>query len=224
MTAANLPKDQTPETASGGVWLASIFALTVVVGLLAAMLPARARLLGLFGPGEGLLLGAVITELSRRMNRSATLRALVAAMLCGMSAYGISTTMWWRQFAESVRDEYRFPAPNLLALQLGSPSAVESLSNAEELKAIRAQVESDPERARELDVRCSLPGFLVFRCYGVSNAARVSTKQLPAVAFWVCELAASGIVCAYLVRRQLRVDPAPTNDSNSSTSIAATST
>ena len=144
-------------------------------------------------------------------------------MLFRSLAYGITTTMWWRQFADSVRDEYRFPAPNLMALQLGTASA-ESMNNVEELKAIRAQLESDPERERELNARCSLPGFLVFRCYGVSNAMRVSSKRLPAVAFWVCEIVASGVVCVLIFRRQFRDNLVSTIDSSSAISIDATST
>lgn len=188
-------------------WLAA-GALTLVIALLAAMLPARARLIGLFGLIEGALVGGLLAEVLRRRHGTPGRCVLGVALLCGSTAFGLSSLLWWREFAHSVREEYRIPPPQLLALQMKSQSPTsdsQGFQTLSELQSLRQRFEADPQRTQELESRCSLPGYLVFRLYGVANAARISHRQSVAVAVWMSELVAAGIASLCMVRRQARL-------------------
>lgn len=186
-------------------WLAA-GALTLVIALLAAMLPARARLIGLFGPIEGIVVGAFLLETERRWNHARWRCGLGVALLCGGIAFGVSSLLWWREFAQSVREEYRIPSPQLLALQIESQASqrghTHGLDTLSELQSLQQRFEADPQRTQELQTRCSLSGYLVFRLYGVANAARIRHLQSVATAVWLGEFAAAGIASMFIVRRR----------------------
>lgn len=179
-----------------------------LIGLLAGMLPARARLIGLFGPAEGALLCLLLVEVLQRMTLNATRAIFITALLCGSAAFALTSALWWREFAVSVRAEFRVPPPNFFASQLSttseSPAQPVDAEKLHEMKLLQQSFENDPDRAKELAARCSFPGYLVFRVFGIANSERIRNKEPAAIAFWLCELAASGLVCGLLFRRNVR--------------------
>ena len=165
------------------------------------MVPARGRLLGLFGPIEGALLGAVISHWLAPNGKDSK-RAVCLLFLSGALAYGLTSGLWWNQFANDLTDEFRAPSAEALMMQLVAQNkdARSHPETAEDMRRLQAAFSSDPERIQEISARVSLPGYLVFRCYGLSNAAKIRDKQLIAIGLWCGELLLAGLAAVWFGR------------------------
>ncbi len=189
---------------------------SIGIGLLAGFLPARARLLGLFGVGEGLLVGAALAELVSRLRMPRPrLRVLVpTSFVCGLAAFALTTLIGWQSFSRYLLKEYPPPPTNMLALQLqtknSSPTGTEFSEESQEFKRDIDDLLAAHET--ELSARRSWPGYLVYRVTGEVSAQNaglvsaqvISERQASAWAKWLGELAATGIAASVMAHRATR--------------------
>ena len=183
----------------------------VAIGLLGALLPAQARLLGLFGACEGLLVGAALAELVSRLRMVRPRLLVLTSFLFGLAAFAVTTHLLWRSFSNDLLKAYPPPPTNLLRLQLQvkDPSAT-GTESAQELD--RGIAEMLAAHDTELSVRRSFPGYLVFRVAKMVSAQDVEAisaqviaqRQASEWAKWLGELTAAGIAAGVVAHRSTR--------------------
>ena len=183
------------------MWCGLALLVSVGIGLLAGLLPARARLLGLFGVGEGLLVGAALAELVSRLRMARPRYLVPTSFVLGLATFALTTLIWWQSYSSYLLKEYPPPPVNLLALQIQAKS--NSLSTApDELRQGVDDILAAHEA--ELSARRSWIGYLVFRTAGIVSARDIAERQTSAWAKWLGELAAAGIAAAVMAHRSTR--------------------
>ena len=193
------------------IWCGLGLLSCVAIGLLAALLPARARLLGLFGVGEGLLVGAALAELLSRLQMARPRVFWLASFVFGLAAFAVTTLIWWQSFSSDLLKTYPPPPTNLLTLQrqVKDPSVTDTESAPELDRGIAEMLAAHDT---ELSVRRSFPGYLVFRVarmvsahdVEVISAQVIAERQTSAWAKWLGELAAAGIAASVMAHQSTR--------------------
>ena len=196
------------------IWCGLGLLSCVAIGLLGALLLARARLLGLFGVGEGMLVGAALAEWVSRLRMPRPRVLVPSSFLFGVAAFAITTLLWWQSFSDDLLKKYPPPPTNMLALQVqtknASPTGTESSEKTQELQ--RGIDDMFVAHETELSARRSWPGYLVFRVTGEISAQEagevpahvIAERQTSAWAKWLGELAAAGIAAAVMAHRSTR--------------------
>lgn len=188
------------------IWYGLGLLASVGIGLLAVLLPPRARLLGLFGVGEGVLVGMALAELVSRLRIARPRFLALPSFLFGLAAFGITTLIWWQSLSSDLLKQYPPPPTNLLTLQLQAtnPSPTENGSTPETQELARGLADMQAAHKTELSARRSFPGYLVFRSAGIVPAQVIAKQQTSGWAKWLGELVAAGIAAAVMAHRATR--------------------
>ncbi len=187
-------------------WIWISLGVVVCLSVLLGQVPARVRLLGLFAIGEGVLIGLSSSYWAERDHAARSLKSSVLVGALGIAAFGGTSVLWWRQYADALERAYQAVPPNMLAMQLQSdsrkPGEGDRPSTLDQQK-LGTNIVADAlkERRPELDARESLSGYLVFRLFGAMTAAAITENAPQGYVLWSTELLLAGIAAAISFRK-----------------------
>lgn len=185
------------------IWCGLGLLASVGIGLLAALLPARARLLGLFGVGEGVLVGVALAELVSRLRMARPRFLELPSFLCGLAAFTVTTLIWWQSLSSDLFQKYPPPPTNMLTLQLRAKNPLPTGNGAtpQSQEFDREAADMQAAHKAELSSRRSFSGYLVFRSAGFLSAQGITERQASGWAKWLGELVAAGIAASVMAHR-----------------------
>lgn len=194
----------TRQSSSSWIWIS--LGVVVCLSVLLGQAPPRVRLLGLFAVGEGLVVGLSCGYWAQRSHAARCLKLSLLVGALGIAAFGGTSALWWRQYAEALQRDYQDVPPSMLAMQLQSQAPKPGESHkpiTPDQQRLGASVMADAfkERGPELEARRSLSGYLAFRVFGVLSASAIAGKSPQGYALWITEMLLAGTAAAISFRK-----------------------